>query len=104
MESEEIATWINWIHVETQALLKDLNEEIKLQNKADDPFTQHIIYAPTKSKQRPTEFLNNQEPVRKHKADSEIPPDGHEQQLEEKLASPLPIENISKPLLQHTNN
>ena len=31
MESEETATWINWIHMETQALLEDLNEEIKLQ-------------------------------------------------------------------------
>ena len=39
MESEETATWINWIHMETQALLEDLNEEIKLQNTADDPFT-----------------------------------------------------------------
>ena len=44
MESEETATWINWIHVETQALLEDLNEEIKLQNAADDPFTKHIVY------------------------------------------------------------
>ena len=53
MESEETTTWINWIHMETQVLLQDLNEEIKLQNKADDPFTQHIVYAPTKSVQRP---------------------------------------------------
>ena len=104
MESKETATWINWIHVETQALLEDLNEEIKLQNKADDPFTQHIIYAPTKSIQRPTEIQNNQETIRKHKANSEIPPDGHEQQLEEKLASPLLIENMSKPLPEHTNS
>ena len=65
MESEETATWINWIHVETQALLEDLNEEIKLQNEADDPFTKYIIYAPTKSIQKPTEFQNNQEPIRK---------------------------------------
>ena len=65
MENEETATWINWIHVETQALLEDLNEEIKLQNEADDPFTKHIIYAPTKSIQGPTEFQNSQEPVRK---------------------------------------
>ena len=36
-ESEEMATWINWIHLETQALLEDLNEEIRLQNKADNP-------------------------------------------------------------------
>ena len=65
MESEETATWINWIHVETQALLEDLNEEIKLQNEADDPFTKHIVYAPTQSTQKPTEFHNNQEPIRK---------------------------------------
>ena len=26
MESEETATWINWIHMETQAMLEDLNE------------------------------------------------------------------------------
>ena len=49
MESEETATWINWIHMETQALLEDLNKEIKLQNTADDPFTKHIVYAPTQS-------------------------------------------------------
>ena len=49
MESEEMATWINWIHMETQALLEDLNKEIKLQSIADDPFTKHIVYAPTQS-------------------------------------------------------
>ena len=78
MESEETATWINWIHVETQALLEDLNKEIKLQNAADDPFTKHIVYAPTQSTQKPTEFHNNQEPVRKQKANSKISPNGHE--------------------------
>ena len=26
-------------------MLEDLNEEIKLQDAADDPFTQHIVYA-----------------------------------------------------------
>ena len=30
MGSEETATWINWIHMETQLLLEDLNKEIKL--------------------------------------------------------------------------
>ena len=104
MESEETAAWINWIHIETQALLEDLNEEIKLQNTADDPFTKHIIYAPTQSTQKPMEFNDNQEPDRKQKANSEIPPNGHERQLEEKLASPLPTENTSKPLPQRTNN
>ena len=49
MESEETAIWINWVHVETQALLEDLNEEIRLQNKADDPCTNHIVYAPKNS-------------------------------------------------------
>ena len=104
MKSEETATWINWIHMETQALLEDLNEEIKLQNTADDPFTKHIVYAPTQSTQKPMEFYDNQEPVRKQKANSEIPPSRHERQIEEKLASPLPTENTSKPLPQRTSN
>ena len=104
MESEETATWINWIHMETQAMLEDLNEEIRLQNEADDPFSQHIVYAPTKSAQKPMEFQSYREPVGKHRTNSEIPPDRHEQQLEEKLASPLPIENTSKPLPQRINN
>ena len=103
MESEETATWINWIHMDTQAMLEDLSEEIRLQNEADDPFSQHIVYAPIKSVQ-PMEFQSNQEPVRKHRTNNEILPDRHEQQLEEKLALPLPIENMSKPLPQHINN
>ena len=90
--------------MDTQAMLEDLNEEIRLQNKADDPFSQHIMYASTKSAQKPTEFQSNREPVEKHRANSEIPPDRHEQQLEEKLASPLPIENMSKKLPQCINN
>ena len=76
MESEEMATWINWIHVETQALLEDLNKEIKLRNEADDPFTKHIVYAPTKSMQEPMEVHSSQEStrnrrlrVRSHQAD-----------------------------------
>ena len=78
MESEETATWINWIHMETQALLEDLNEEIELQNTADDPFTKHIVYAPTQSTQKPIEFQDNQQPVRKQKANSEILSSRHE--------------------------
>ena len=39
MKNEETATWINWIYQETQALLDNLNEELRLQNEADDPFT-----------------------------------------------------------------
>ena len=104
MESEETATWINWVHLETQALLEDLNEEIRLQNKVDNPFTNHIVYAPTNSIQEATEVHGSQEPIRKQKATGEIPPDRHEQQPEEKLASPLPMENTGKPLPQHTNN
>ena len=104
MESEETATWINWIHMETQAMLEDLNEEIRLQNEADDPFSQHIVYAPTQSAQKPREFQNSREPVGKHSANREIPPDRHEQQLEDKLASALPIEYMNKPLLQCINN
>ena len=104
MESEQTETWINWIHVETKALLEDLNEEIKLQNEADDPFTKHIVYAPTKSIQGPMELQSSEKPVRKRKKNGEILPDKHEQQHEEKLASPLPIENASKPLPQRTNN
>ena len=29
MQNEESATWINWIHLETQALIDDLNEELR---------------------------------------------------------------------------
>ena len=104
MESEETATWINWIHMGTQAMLEDLNEEIRLQNEADDPFSQHIMYAPTQSAQKPRKFQNSREPTGKHSANSEILPDRHEQQLEEKLASPLPIEYMNKPLPQCINN
>ena len=60
--------------METQALLEDLNKEIKLQNTVDDPFTKHIIYAPMQSTQKTIELQDGQQPVRKHKANSEIPP------------------------------
>ena len=58
------------------------------------------MYAPTQS----IEFQDSQQPVRKQKANSEIPPSRQERQIEEKVASPLPTENTSKPLPQHTNN
>ena len=45
MDNEETAAWIGWIHQETHALLEDLNEEVRLQNDVDDPFTKNIIYA-----------------------------------------------------------
>ena len=49
MVKEETSMWIGWIHAETQALIEDLNEEIKLQNEEDDPFTKNIVYAPLNS-------------------------------------------------------
>ena len=104
MESEEMATWINWVHLETQALLEDLNEESRLQNKADEPFTNHIVYAPINLIHEATEVHGSQEPIRKQKATDKIPPGRCEQQPEEKLASPLPMENTDKPLPQCTNN
>ena len=104
MESEEIATWINWIHMETHAMLEDLNEEIRLQDAADDPFTQHIVYAPIKSVQKPMEHQSNQEPLKRDRINSKISLAGSEQQLEEKLASPLPTEITGKPLPQRVNN
>ena len=104
MESEETATWINWIHMETHAMLENLNEEIRLQDAADDPFTQHIVYAPIKSVQKPMEHQSNQEPPKRDRTNSEIPLVGSEQQLEVKLASPLQTEITGKPLPQHVNN
>ena len=104
MESEETATWINWIHMETHAMLEDLNEEIRLQDAADDLFTQHIVHAPIKLVQKPMEHQSNQEPLKRDRTNSEIPPAGSEQQLEEKLASPLQTEITGKPLPQCVNN
>ena len=62
------------------------------------------MYPPTKSIQEPTEAHSSQEFTRKQKAKGEIPPNRHKPQTEEKLASPLPTENTSKPLPQHINN
>ena len=104
MQGEETATWINWIHMETHAMLEDLNEEIKLQDTADDLFTQHIVYAPINSIQKPIECQDIQEPLRRDRINSEISPAEGEQQLEEKLASPLPTEVAGKPLPQCANN
>ena len=104
MQDEETATWINWIHMVTHTMLEDLNEEIKLQDTADDPFTQHIVYAPINSIQKPMEHQDIQEPLEKDRINSEISPAEGEQQLEEKLASPLPTDITGKPLPQHVNN
>ena len=92
MENEETATWISWVHLETQALIEDLNEEIKLQNDKDDPFTKNIMYAPMSSVQEGEEVSN-------HHVDNKISPN---QRQEEKLASPLPVEGRSGPLPQRT--
>ena len=104
MQGEETATWINWIHMETHAMLEDLNEEIKLQDAADDLFTQHIVYAPINSVQEPIEHQGIQEPLGRDRINSEISLAEGEQQLEEKLASPLPTEVAGKPLPQRANN
>ena len=104
MQGEETATWINWIHMETHAMLEDLNEEIKLQDAADDPFTQHIMYAPINSAQEPIERQDLQEPLGRDRINSEISPAEGEQQLEEKLASPLLTEVAGKLLPQRANN
>ena len=88
MDNEETATWINWIHLETQALIENLNEEIRLQNEADDPFTQNIVYALINSTQETRETFNNQELIEIKEPTGEIPP--QEQHREDKLASPLP--------------
>ena len=82
MDSKETATWVGWIHQETQALLEDLNEEVKLQNDMDDPFTKSIIYT-----------ANNHHT-------SEISPNEHPQQPEGKLASPLSNRKANIPLPQ----
>ena len=104
MESDETATWINCIHMESHAMLEDLNEEIRLQDAADDPFTQHIVYAPIKLVQKPMEHQSNQEPLKRDRINSEILLAGSEQQLKEKLALPLPTEITGKPLPQRVNN
>ena len=71
MDKEETAGWISWIHQESRALLEDLNEEIRLQGKRDDPFTKNVVYATD------TQHTN------------EISPKGYSHQIEDKLASPL---------------
>ena len=86
MDNEETATWISWIHQETHALLEDLNEEVRLQNDKDDPFTKDIVYA-----------------MGSHHT-NKILPDEHTQQLEEKLASPLSMKKTNIPPPPWVNN
>ena len=101
MENEETATWISWVHLETQALIDDLNEEIRLQNEKDDPFTRNIVYAPLSSVQEREEMLNGRKNTPGHDVVNEISPNNHQ---EEKLASPLPEEGTSNPLPQRTRS
>ena len=82
MDGEETAGWISWIHQETRALLEDLDEEIRLQNERDDPFTKNVVYATD------TQYT------------SEISPEEYPQQTEDKLASPLVIDQTIPPLPQ----
>ena len=86
MDNEETAAWISWIHQETHALLEDLNEEMRLQNDIDDPFTKTIIYA--------TDTHHT----------SEILPNEYPQQLEDKLASPLSSRKANVPLPQQVTS
>ena len=50
------------------------------------------------------EHQDIQEPIRRDRTNSEISPAEGEQQLEEKLASPLPIDVMDRPLPQRVNN
>ena len=104
MGNEETAAWINWIPLQTQALLDDLNEEIRLQKEADDPFAKDIVYAPINSIQESREVLTSQESVKRKKFSGKIPLHRHKQHTEEKLASPLPIERRSNLLPQGISN
>ena len=97
MGKEETSTWIGWIHAETQVLIEDLNEEIKLQNEEDDPFTKNIVYAPLNSIQEREEAPSSREKVSRNNFSSEILP---KVQQEEKFASPLPVERTNNPLPQ----
>ena len=81
-QRRKTAAWIGWIYQETHALLEDLNEEARLQNDVDDPFTKNIIYA-----------------MDTHHT-SEISPNEYPQQLEDKLASPLSSNKAIGPLPQ----
>ena len=101
MGKEETATWIGWVHMETQALIEDLNEEIRLQNEEDDPFTKNIVYAPLNSIQEREEAPSRKENTSKINFSSEISPN---RQQEETLASPLPAERANNPLPQRTRS
>ena len=65
------------------------------QNEADDPFMKHIVYTPTSAIQGVAEGHSSQQRV-----STGIPLNRYEQQPEEKLASPLPVENTNNLLPQ----
>ena len=76
MQAHEPARWITWIQEETQRLIEGINEEIRLLNEEDDPFSNTA----RQQKQRKTgEIL----PV-------------------EKLATPLVPEKVNNPLPQRS--
>ena len=103
MQSEETATWISWIHVETQSLLEDSNKEIRLQNEEDDPFTKGIVYAPTGVIQDMNNVISNKDSSIKDKFGCKISPQIDEQH-EEKLVFPLPLYRTNNPLPQRLTN
>ena len=76
MQAHEPARWITWIQEETQRLIEGINEEIRLLNEEDDPFSK------TARQQI-------------HRKTGEIPP-------VEKLAMPLIPEKVNNPLPQRT--
>ena len=76
IHSHEPTRWIAWVQEETQRLIEGVNEEIKLLNEEDDPFTNITI------------------PQKQGKT-GEIPP-------VEKLATPLIPEKVNNPLPQRT--
>ena len=86
MDRDEMAAWTSWIHQETRALLEDLNEEMKLQNDGDDPFTRNIVYA-----------------IDDH-VTSKISPEEYQQQRKDKLASPLSSTKATGPLQKRVKN
>ena len=76
MRNFEPSQWMTWIQNETQRLIEGINEEIKLLNEEDDPFTSTTI-------------------ARSQGKTGEIPPG-------DKLATPLVPEKVNNPLPQRT--
>ena len=76
MQAHELARWITWIQEETQSLIEKINEEIRLLNEEDDPFSN-----------------TTEQQIQRNTG--EIPP-------VEKLATPLVPEKVNNPLPQRT--